>query len=179
MIYFSAHVEKERQQEFLNEVQENDFDACEVVRSRDAEDPRELTIFKGEILEVLDSSRNWWLFRNAAGKRGYAPKDFVRDIDTRREVGQQSAYATRVRALPQGTSGGSLTRKQHEQRGNVPVMFSDTMDEWQHSLGRKGGPKVAAGGVSGAKQKKRVILNQNSTPEDVKEWMMRNDFTSQ
>ncbi|XP_074833568.1 epidermal growth factor receptor kinase substrate 8-like protein 3 [Carettochelys insculpta] len=42
-----------------------------------ARNPKELTVTKGEVLEILDPRRKWWLARNHAGQRGFIPNNIV------------------------------------------------------------------------------------------------------
>ncbi|GAB1601288.1 epidermal growth factor receptor kinase substrate 8-like protein 2 isoform X2 [Argonauta hians] len=46
---------------------------CEVTHSREKKNNKELTVMKGDILEILDDSRNWWKLRNNRGQVGHAP----------------------------------------------------------------------------------------------------------
>uniref|UniRef100_A0A3Q1IWW4 SH3 domain-containing protein n=1 Tax=Anabas testudineus TaxID=64144 RepID=A0A3Q1IWW4_ANATE len=42
---------------------------------------RELTIRKGEIIELLDTSKQWWKVRNSRGEEGYVPNNVLDDHD--------------------------------------------------------------------------------------------------
>ena len=41
---------------------------------------RELTVAKGEYLEVMDDDRQWWKCRNKGGEVGYVPHTIVKAI---------------------------------------------------------------------------------------------------
>ena len=45
-----------------------------------SQDAQQLTIYRGEHLEVIDSARNWWHVRNILGNDGFVPCTFVRKI---------------------------------------------------------------------------------------------------
>uniref|UniRef100_A0A3Q2SWE1 EPS8 signaling adaptor L3a n=1 Tax=Fundulus heteroclitus TaxID=8078 RepID=A0A3Q2SWE1_FUNHE len=43
---------------------------------------RELTVTKGEIVELLDRSKQWWKVRNSRGEEGYVPNNVLADVDS-------------------------------------------------------------------------------------------------
>ncbi|XP_076003198.1 epidermal growth factor receptor kinase substrate 8-like protein 3 [Genypterus blacodes] len=46
-----------------------------------ARNPRELTISKGEIVELLDTSKQWWKVRNSQGEEGFVPNNVLEAQD--------------------------------------------------------------------------------------------------
>ncbi|CAC5385776.1 unnamed protein product [Mytilus coruscus] len=59
----------------------------EAVHERTGRNQKEITVEKGDILEVLDDSRNWWRLRNYKGDSGYAPYTILRDAgDDRNDI---------------------------------------------------------------------------------------------
>ncbi|XP_043979158.1 epidermal growth factor receptor kinase substrate 8-like protein 3 isoform X2 [Gambusia affinis] len=42
---------------------------------------RELTVTKGEIVDLLDKSKQWWKVRNNRGEEGYVPNNVLEDVD--------------------------------------------------------------------------------------------------
>ncbi|KAK3588518.1 hypothetical protein CHS0354_022993 [Potamilus streckersoni] len=58
------------------------YDIYEAVDDRNCKDIRELTIKKGDILLVLNSSRNWWQLKNYKGEVGYAPFTYLKAVET-------------------------------------------------------------------------------------------------
>ncbi|MED6261407.1 hypothetical protein ATANTOWER_004786, partial [Ataeniobius toweri] len=43
---------------------------------------RELTVTKGEVVELLDKSKQWWKVRNNRGEEGYVPNNVLEDGDS-------------------------------------------------------------------------------------------------
>eukprot|EP00106_Octopus_bimaculoides_P021156 XP_014788598.1 PREDICTED: epidermal growth factor receptor kinase substrate 8-like protein 2 [Octopus bimaculoides] len=58
---------------FLQGLRERGAKFCEVTHYRQKKNTKELTVIKGEILEILDDSRNWWKLKNCRGQVGHAP----------------------------------------------------------------------------------------------------------
>ncbi|KAI0228914.1 Epidermal growth factor receptor kinase substrate 8 [Lamellibrachia satsuma] len=69
------------QHAFRSELLQKGEKVVEVMHEREGRNPRELSVQKGEILEVLDESRNWWKLRNSKGEIGHAPYTILSDLD--------------------------------------------------------------------------------------------------
>uniref|UniRef100_A0ACB8F4Q3 Uncharacterized protein n=1 Tax=Sphaerodactylus townsendi TaxID=933632 RepID=A0ACB8F4Q3_9SAUR len=52
-----------------------------------ARNHRELTVTKGELLEVLDQQKKWWLARNTSGVTGYIPNNILKPLDQKAPEG--------------------------------------------------------------------------------------------
>ena len=48
-----------------------------VTYPRTANNEKEMTVMRGEFLEVLDDTRKWWRARNVRGNVGYVPHTIV------------------------------------------------------------------------------------------------------
>ncbi|XP_060080846.1 epidermal growth factor receptor kinase substrate 8-like isoform X1 [Ylistrum balloti] len=73
---------KSRQEEnlqFAKDLQGQNKVMYEIVHEREGRNEKEITVQKGDIVEVIDSSRNWWKVRNYLGQQGYAPYTIMKE----------------------------------------------------------------------------------------------------
>ncbi|KAI6214135.1 Epidermal growth factor receptor kinase substrate 8 [Aphelenchoides besseyi] len=62
-----------RQRAFIDELLQKQVKAVQVAYDRVAQNPKELSVIRGEYLEVLNDNKNWWECRNAQSRTGYVP----------------------------------------------------------------------------------------------------------
>ncbi|CAG2109356.1 unnamed protein product [Medioppia subpectinata] len=68
------------QSEWLAELHNRNAKIVRVLFPRTANNDKELTVIRGEILEVLDDSRKWWKARNWRGQVAHVPHTIVSEI---------------------------------------------------------------------------------------------------
>ena len=66
-----------QQRAFLEELATQGCKVVQVTYPRTANNDKELTVVRGEFLEVLDNSRKWWKTRNVHGQIGHVPHTIV------------------------------------------------------------------------------------------------------
>lgn len=62
---------------WIEELQARDAKIVQVTYPRTANNDKELTVVRGEYLEVLDDSRKWWKARNIRGRVAHVPHTIV------------------------------------------------------------------------------------------------------
>lgn len=82
--------------QFHEDLRKKGAKICSVSHSRDKKHQKELTVAKGEILEVLDDTRNWWKLRNCKGEIGHAPFTILHKLNNN---GYNDGYASTVHSF--------------------------------------------------------------------------------
>ncbi|XP_076261642.1 epidermal growth factor receptor kinase substrate 8-like isoform X2 [Rhynchophorus ferrugineus] len=65
------------QERFLEDLQNRGAHIVQVTYPRTANNDKELTVVRGEFLEILDSSRKWWKAKNSKGQVAHVPNTIV------------------------------------------------------------------------------------------------------
>merc|ERR1719411_1807869 len=72
---------EEEQRGWLGELMNRGCRIVQVTYPRTANNEKELSAVRGEFLEVIDDSRNWWKTRNSRGQIGHVPHTIVADYE--------------------------------------------------------------------------------------------------
>jgi hypothetical protein len=54
---------------------------CAVKIDRKGHNPKELSVRRGELIEIEDSSKKWWRAKNFHGEVGHVPNNIVEEIE--------------------------------------------------------------------------------------------------
>ena len=114
------------QMEWLYELQAREALVVRVLFSREANNDKELSVRRGELLEILDDSRKWWKARNIELQVGHVPHTIVAIMDQYQTLDELLANTNQGDMLLAGctesTSGSSrghtsmATSSAHSQR---------------------------------------------------------------
>ncbi|KAM3620743.1 uncharacterized protein V6R79_001370 [Siganus canaliculatus] len=63
----------------LNPRKDSNLPLLRVMYDFASRNQRELTVSKGEVVELLDNSKQWWKVRNSRGEEGYVPNNILED----------------------------------------------------------------------------------------------------
>jgi epidermal growth factor receptor kinase substrate 8 len=87
----SLAMAEDEQRGWLAELQRRGCRIVQVTYPRTANNEKELSVVRGEFLEVVDDTRNWWKTRNARGQLGHVPHTIVTGFGDRPSPQTQSA----------------------------------------------------------------------------------------
>lgn len=87
-----------RQKAFLDDLAQRRSKIVQVTYDRVAQNAKELTVARGEYLEVLNDAKNWWECRNVNNRVGYVPHTILSVVSL---DSLQSNLEHRVQQLPQ------------------------------------------------------------------------------
>lgn len=57
------------------------FRICAVKTDRKGQNEKELTVRRGELIEIENSSKKWWRAKNFRGEVGHVPHNIVEEIE--------------------------------------------------------------------------------------------------
>lgn len=97
------HRQFERQQrQWLEELKGKGAKAVQVMYPRTANNDKELTVVRGEFLEVLDDTRKWWKAKNIRGQVAHVPHTIVGPPNVEDDIFSNPLYGSRG-AAPKDT----------------------------------------------------------------------------
>lgn len=87
----SFQMAEDEQRSWLSELTRRGARVVQVTYPRTANNEKELSVVRGEFLEVVDDSRKWWKTRNARGQLGHVPHTIVTGQDGSNRPSPQTA----------------------------------------------------------------------------------------
>uniref|UniRef100_A0A0K0FLY2 SH3 domain-containing protein n=1 Tax=Strongyloides venezuelensis TaxID=75913 RepID=A0A0K0FLY2_STRVS len=87
--YTNINEQNPRQLEFGEELLERGAKIVQVTHDRLSGHEKELTVSRGELLELLNDQKNWWQCRNANNKIGFVPKTILAFISLQPGMDEQ------------------------------------------------------------------------------------------
>jgi epidermal growth factor receptor kinase substrate 8 len=152
--------ESPRQKAFLEELRAKRSKIVQVTYDRVGQNPKELTVSKGEYLEVLNDVKKWWECRNIHNRLGYVPHTILAVIQegdgaTRRQVGGSSGVQQPLFVQPGPSSigppsssiqdlrdtsgyGGGRGQLSPNRPGNMILMDDQTPEYIKQRQGKRG-----------------------------------------
>uniref|UniRef100_A0A915AY10 SH3 domain-containing protein n=1 Tax=Parascaris univalens TaxID=6257 RepID=A0A915AY10_PARUN len=79
-----------RQKAFLDDIVARRAKLVQVTYDRVAQNPKELTVSRGEYLEVLNDNKNWWECTNVHHRVGYVPHTILSVVQIDRDISPRS-----------------------------------------------------------------------------------------
>ena len=76
-----------QQRAFLHDLMDRGCHVVQVTYPRTANNEKEMTVVRGEFLEVLDDSRKWWKTRNIHGQVAHVPHTIVTENPEKQQHG--------------------------------------------------------------------------------------------
>ncbi|XP_023231843.1 epidermal growth factor receptor kinase substrate 8-like protein 2 [Centruroides sculpturatus] len=114
-----------QQQQWLEELKSQNAKIVQVVYPRTANNDKELTVIRGEYLEVLDDSRKWWKARNMRGQIAHVPHTIITPYNANSaesEVFNNPIYATK------GSPRENLSESPPLPKGNFEEMTTSSQE---------------------------------------------------
>ncbi|KAK9890135.1 hypothetical protein WA026_008942 [Henosepilachna vigintioctopunctata] len=157
------------QELFLDELQAKGAHIVQVTYPRTANNDKEMTVVRGEFLEVLDDSRKWWRARNARGQVAHVPHTIVTRYQGSNDVFSNPLYThnsnynkntTRAESPSDQFSIGNVTNH------NAPSI--STSADWVRNerIGKKG-PEIVV--PAPPPPPPPPVVKEPETPEPEKE----------
>ncbi|XP_054715362.1 epidermal growth factor receptor kinase substrate 8-like [Uloborus diversus] len=140
-----------QQMQWLEDLKTRRAKIVQVVYPRTANNEKELTVIRGEILEILDDSRKWWKARNMRGQVAHVPHTIVTpypslDDDMFHNSGfgsrnsRENYYSTEGSPMKEQYVDEGSTRSQETSRSPTSGMSRPAPADWirRERQGKKG-----------------------------------------
>lgn len=178
------------QARWLEELRNSGSKIVQVTYPRTANNDKELSVIRGEFLQVLDDSRKWWKARNSRGEVAHVPHTIVTPYQpTEPDVFNSQTYNSRGYYPPQDRVGRSnsggipapppappnlvqpnvasadwVRKERLDSNDRMVAELKDTLSTLQTRR-----PPIV-------KKKSTIQLSENASPEQVKSWAREKGF---
>ncbi|PRD24943.1 UNVERIFIED_CONTAM: Eps8 [Trichonephila clavipes] len=126
-LHFERH-----QKQFLEDLLAKGAHVVQVMYPRTANNDKELTVLRGEYLEILDDSRKWWKAKNSRGQVAHVPHTIVGRLNeedsfhnptygSRSVTSKDTFYSHSEASLPKPASENGHKEPSSPQRPAIPI----------------------------------------------------------
>ncbi|XP_055921994.1 epidermal growth factor receptor kinase substrate 8-like protein 2 isoform X5 [Eupeodes corollae] len=190
---------------WLDELQATGAKIVLVTYPRTANNDKELSVVRGEYLEILDDSRKWWKARNSRGQVAHVPHTIVTPFNNFNETEFNQFYShnykTNNREAPETSSQLGGTTGPHTQSSSewvrnkhiavsmqTPAPTSQNQSQQKHQV-----PLVASTDIMQEELKQvlrsrerrdldilktpQIYIEQISSPSEVENWLRAKEFS--
>ncbi|KAK8739751.1 hypothetical protein OTU49_003179 [Cherax quadricarinatus] len=171
---------EKHQRQWLNELKSRGGKIVQVTYPRTANNDKELTVVRGEYLEVMDDSRKWWKAVNARGQVAHVPHTIVTPYSADQDGKEDYRADVRRNAPPpvwkerQGKKDYGNGDSSDDDDPSAPKSTADLMNaELKLVLEsfRRQRPHLDI------VKTPDVYINQGSTPSEVQSWLKMKGFS--
>lgn len=118
-----------QQQAWSDDLKARGSKVVQVMYPRTANNEKELTVVRGEYLEILDDNRKWWKARNIRGQVAHVPHTIVTPASGEEDIFNNPIYATRA-----GPPAASSPRDHYYSPSESPSGRDDTSPSGHHHM---------------------------------------------
>ncbi|VDM55975.1 unnamed protein product [Angiostrongylus costaricensis] len=144
---------------------------------RVAQNAKELTVSRGEYLEVLDDAKNWWECRNVHQRVGYVPHTILSMVSldhpdsTEIYVGFLDIKYANGKAESRYVCFSEISNRVHN---CTSIETHALVTELNETFGKKAGQALR----KSVSRTPTISITENSTPEEVSLWLQKKGFST-
>uniref|UniRef100_A0AC35U7H6 SH3 domain-containing protein n=1 Tax=Rhabditophanes sp. KR3021 TaxID=114890 RepID=A0AC35U7H6_9BILA len=168
-----------RQLEFAEELLEKGAKIVQITHDRLTGHEKELTVSKGEYLEVMNDQKNWWQCRNANGKIGFVPKTILMPVKLTSPSAEHSPHINtkdvgqyKANKMAENRYGGVDGSKVYSK--SLELEF---LEQLKQTLNKSGGKKINL--KRDNVQSVPYSLTNESNETELRSWLINKGFSQQ